>query len=310
MTEPFTGIPPLRHSPREALGLPRARHGAKPRIVSPGVPEVKEILRRCPWAGLYDAEGRAYGWLPRAHPLLQDLREDVKGAAEGVRNWSMEDMQRTEQRLAEEAVTRGEIPPRSFLRVKTKEEVEEDRAATDLMRIVKPEGKPVPEQQFAAPSPGLPVALPMPSGHHLLWVWLPDKSPGLWQKVKHRRADREADLSIPELDYPGEHEGPIPLFHWQSRVLVALMRVLYYPEWLDPRSTRRVTCVVVSLQWTAAPVALPSPLRFPQLKGMPGLKAKPLSPDPFARGKEEQEEEQAETKASVGGMSVLPLKRK
>lgn len=309
--ELFTAIPPLRPSPRQAEGKERSRHGARPRTQTPGQPEVLEILRACPWAGLYDPDGRAYGWLPRANPLRQSLLEGQVGSYEGVRDWSLEDMQEAEEKAAAAVVRRAGLPQ---VRVKKQERIKpEDVATADLMRLAgvatiasaeetkqvqKRVSKTVTRAFWAHQPLGLaPASELLPSGNHLLWVWLPSRAPGLWQKLKMRRLNLERDVSAPELDFPQTEATDttpvqdVPLFHWESNTLVARFTPHYYPEYVDPRSKRRVACLVGRLTWVATPPAVPTPTRFPQLLSLGAQPRKRrLSPDPWQPVKESEPE--------------------
>jgi len=65
---------------------------------------------------------------------------------------------------------------------------------------------------------------------------------------------------------------------------VALFQPLFYPEWVDARSVRRVACLVGELYWSAN---LPASARL-AAPGAGGGVSRTLHPDPFAIGKKEE----------------------
>lgn len=182
----FTGEPAPRPRKNERP------HGTRPRTQTPGVPEVRQILRACPWAALYDAEGRVYGWLPRANGLRESLSEH--NSTEGTRDWALEDMVHAERASIQRPVAPKPRRVRLLKQEAKKEEEEEEEvssAAESLMRVrVKKEEeepeKVLPSKRPFAPTPSPGRAPPfapgaahelqppsfLPSGKHVLWVWL------------------------------------------------------------------------------------------------------------------------------------------
>lgn len=78
---------------------------------------------------------------------------------------------------------------------------------------------------------------------------------------------------------------------------MALLQPLYYPEWVDPRSKRRVACLVAELHWSAN---LPPSIRlggahYGPVRG----RVRPLEPDVLLRAEATKEEEE-EAKESLG----------
>lgn len=256
--------------------VPRPRGGKHPKHrlqYSPGAPQVRGLVARCPWAVLYDEEGRMYGWLPRGHPLQAQVAEQRE-----CMDWALEDMEQTAAALAWDVQMRSDdAEDDSWLKKE-----EGGGGATTVSAPVPPPRQP--RRQRA------PV---LPSGHHLLWVWLASDLEGEAPRgtgVQGRNRLYEQDVSRHLLDYP-EPDRTYALYHWESERPVATLRLEYFAERVHPRAKRRVAVMVASLQWHQVP---------PPPEGRSGS---------TLQEEEEEEEGEGETRSILVPKRGSPVKR-
>jgi len=128
--------------------------------------------------------------MPQANGLRQSLSERNLGGGEGTRDWALEDMMRAEEAsrpIPSPARIRRKRPVPKREKRETKEEEEEEviSAAESLLGVrVKKEEEAVvsPAKQLPTKRPVPPFAPAgehelespglLPSGKHVLWVWL------------------------------------------------------------------------------------------------------------------------------------------